>query len=168
VKKDRWRSLSYKASGPSRPEPHWPPPHGADDWWGIEDGDIGTADFTSEYLWYVRIRLQVRIADGRIVDARCLVQDADFAERDAEAAEAIVVFLRGRTVAGALTFADPIMWSPTMAIEAIAHALHDWAVKGGSARFDALPPFPKACEPYEPPLARRILRRIPFLRGLGL
>lgn len=37
------------------------PPHTADDWWPVEHPDVGSADIGSNYLWDVRIRLQIKV-----------------------------------------------------------------------------------------------------------
>lgn len=154
------------------PEPRWPPPHGGDAWWDIRDDAIGTADFRSTYFWDVRIRLQVRIEDGVIIDALCLTEDSEDIGPEPKGEDrmsaAITGFLKGKTFAEALTFADPIMWCPSMAVDAVKMALRNWAMKGGGPRFEQLPPLPPEPEPYRFPLWQRVLRRFAFFRGLGL
>ncbi len=40
------------------------PPHNADDWWPQDDPAVGTADIGSNYLWDVRVRLQLKIEES--------------------------------------------------------------------------------------------------------
>lgn len=155
-----------------RAEPHWPPPHGAEDWWNSRDDSVGTADFrSSSSFWEVRIRLQIMIADDVITAACCLVEDSEAADAETETATALAVlsFLKDKTLAEAITFDDRgAMWCPSMVADAVRTAIHDWAAKRGPERFARLPPLPPDSPPYRYPLWQRVLRRIPFFRGLGL
>lgn len=169
----------------------WPAPHNGGDWWSRSDRDIGTADYGSNYLWDVRIRLQVRIVDGVITDARCHVEDMDSDPIEDVIAQSIANFLKGKTPTDAIRYsrAAPtdrtwwdrveavktgqldatshpadLMWSVSFAEDATRAALTDWATK--AAGRTPLLPLPK--KPAQPPPWRRLLRRIPFLKGLGL
>ena len=170
----------------------WPLPYAGDGWLDPSDDEVGTADFGSNYLWDVRVRLQVRVVDGVIADARCHVEDQDSEGLEPSIALAIANHLRGRTPRVATDFARAappppraassreeavrtgefgptshpadLMWSTSFAEDAARAALHDWASKA-PGRDALLPPMPVASQPT---LVTRILRRIPFLRGLGL
>lgn len=154
----------------------WPAPHNGGDWWARSDRDVGTADYGSNYLWDVRVRLQVRIIDGAIADARCHVEDMDSAPIEEVIAQSIANFLRGKTPAAAVDFARTVppnrtwwdrieavksgqldatahpadlMWSASFAEDAARIALADWATKapGRTALLPQPPPAPPRSRP---------------------
>ncbi|HTM67721.1 MAG TPA: hypothetical protein VL426_00320 [Candidatus Binatia bacterium] len=171
----------------------WPAPH-AGGWFDPEDPDVGTADHGSNFLWDVRIRLQVRVRDGHIAEARCHVEDQDSPGLEKIIAGSIAGHLAGKPVRSAADFSRPspptarmswsreeavrtgeldarshpadLMWSARFAEDATRAALADWASKApGRAALLPAPaprPLPKAR------IVTRILRRFPFLRGLGI
>lgn len=166
----------------------WPAPHNGGDWWSRSDRDVGTADYGSNYLWDVRVRLQVRIIDGVIADARCHVEDEDSAGIEPVIAASIANFLKGKTPMTAIDFsraAPPpprthwsreeevrngaldatshpadLMWSVSFADDAARLALADWAAKepGRTALLPPAPPPP----PKAPSLWRRFLRWLDY------
>ncbi|HSD12596.1 MAG TPA: hypothetical protein VLC10_03490 [Patescibacteria group bacterium] len=118
-------------------------------------------------------RLGERDAVDTIADVRCWLENEDLSLArgglDLEQALSIEVVgrLKGGTLsdAAAATF-DDSEGQPTLIEDAVRAALRDWAAKFGG-RDARLPPLPEP-ETYRPPLAVRILRRIPFFRGIGL
>jgi len=170
----------------------WPKPQSGD-WLDPSDPDVGTADHGSNYLWDVRVRLQLRIRDGVIAEARCHVEDQDSDGLEEVIAASIAKHLAGKIPASAADYSRPappaprtswsreeavrtgeldctshpadLMWSVSFAEDATRAALTDWAAK--SPERAALLPAPKPSPP-RPPLMRRLLRRIPFLRGFGI
>lgn len=166
----------------------WPAPANGGDWWSRSDRDVGTADYGSNYLWDVRVRLQVRIVDGVIADARCHVEDLDSEPLESVIAASIANHLREKPVgiADVFTRAEPppprtwwdrteavkagqldatshpadLMWSVSFAEDATHLALADWATKGPD-RTALLPkrPDPAAARPS---LWQRFLRWIDY------
>ncbi|HTK04987.1 MAG TPA: hypothetical protein VL500_05355 [Candidatus Eisenbacteria bacterium] len=169
----------------------WPRPQ-AGDWFDPDDPEVGTADFGSNYLWDVRVRLQVRVRDGAITEARCHVEDQDSMGIEDVIAASIANHLVGKPIMSAADCSRPdppplrtnwsreeavragefdgrshpgdLMWSVSFAEDATRFALADWASK--SPDRPALLPLPK--EAPKTPFVRRVLRRIPFLRGFGI
>jgi hypothetical protein len=152
------------------------PPHGGSAWFDPSAPDVGTGDIGSQYLWDVRIRLQLRLADGVIVDARCHTADDDSAygpggspDLEALISKAIAGHVIGKTPRAALDLSGPprpadgrlpdpphpaqVMWHAGFAEDAIRDALADWAAKDPS-RASLVP------APPPPPRKRGFLRRL--------
>lgn len=118
-------------------------------------------------------RLGERDAVDAIADVRCWIEyDENLALSPGDDPERalsleVVENLKGKTIAdaAAATFEDAFV-QRTFIEDAIRAALKDWAGKFGG-REARLPPMPEP-ERYRPPLAVRLLRRIPFFRGLGI
>ncbi|MEY4745248.1 MAG: hypothetical protein RL272_1193 [Candidatus Parcubacteria bacterium] len=104
-----------------------------------------------------------------ISGVRCWLENEDMPDAASEKALALLVVDRlsgmGLAEAAAATF-DDLGGRPTLIDEAVRAALKDWAAKFHE-RALRLPRMPEP-EPYRYPLWQRILRRIPFFRGVGL
>lgn len=170
----------------------WPKPQ-AGNWLDPSDPDVGTADYGSNYLWDVRVRLQLLVRDGVIAEARCHFEDWDSKGLEEVIAASIANHLVGKATMIAQDYSRPappplranwsreeavrngefdgtshpgdLMWSVSFAEDATRAALADWAAKSPDRA--AMLPAPKPL-PQSPSLARRLLRRIPFLRGFGI